>query len=100
MIEPTEVFRFALLDFGEPATVNGDGALTVIPVLEVGGTELKGEMIEHSHPYALAAAVDVANLDIVAGVDGNTLTLRGLEYTVVAIEPDGLGCVALTLEPR
>lgn len=95
MIDSAEVIGFSLSDFGVQATVNGE-PLTVIPCID-GSTELAGEMIELTVPFALAAAADVAKLDLQAGNNGDTLTLGGVDYTVMAIDPDALGFSILKL---
>jgi hypothetical protein len=92
-------------DIGHMIEAIGDGevALFGTETLPVdfnpdGVSRLDGDEVVRTGPYALASAAAVAALGIAAGNDGDTLTLRGIEYTVLAIDPDGMGMVALSLE--
>ncbi len=98
MIDNSEVIGLALTDFGEPATIEGT-TLQVLPCLDR-EERLAGEVVEGDLPYALASAAAVAALDIAAGNDGDILTISEIDYTVLAIDPDGSGMVILTLEER
>jgi len=97
MIDQAEVIGYALEDFAVAAVVNdGPAALVVIPHLD-DETVLEGEMVVRSGPWALASAATVAALDLAAGNEGDTLTIGGIDYTVLAIDPDGQGGVVLSL---
>jgi len=96
MIDGSEVIGMALTDFGSVGTVNGS-ALKVIACLD-GDMRLDGDELVRVGPYALASAADVGALSIDAGNNGDVLTLGGIAYTIVAIDPDGSGMVMLSLE--
>lgn len=96
MIDGSEVVGMALTDFGSTGTVNGS-ALQVIACLD-GDMRLAGEELVTVGPYALASAAEVSALDIVSGNNGDVLTLGGIDYTILAIDPDIHGMVSLSLE--
>jgi hypothetical protein len=62
-----------------------------------GQIRLVGEMLERSGPYAVAPAADVAALELVGGNDGDVLEIGGIEYQILAIDPDGSGAALLSL---
>jgi hypothetical protein len=95
MIDPAEVIGFAVDDFGVTALVNGQ-PLAVIPYLDAEAA-LQDGFIRHNGPYAVAAAGDVLPLALATGNTGDTLTIDGLDYTLLAIDPDGSGAVVLKL---
>ena len=99
MIDRTEVLRAALADFGEPATING-GGLTVLysPAGSMRWTGQEEVLVQQPPAEALTASVE--SLDIVAGPRGDLMTINGLGYTVLAIDPDGEGGSLLTLQRR
>ncbi len=99
MIDRTEVLRAALADFGELATING-GGLTVLysPAGSMRWTGQEEVLVQQPTVEALTAEVEA--LDIAAGPRGDLLTINGLEYTVLAIDPDGEGGSLLTLQRR
>ena len=100
MINANETLGFALDDFGVEALVNdGPQTLVVDPCLDA-STELNGESIDHSGPFAIAAMADVKGLALVAGDQGDTLTINGTAYTLLAIDPDGQGGALLRLEEQ
>jgi len=96
MIDGSEVVGMALTDFGSTGTVNGS-ALQVIACLD-GDMRLAGDELVRVGPYALASAAAVAALSIDTGNNGDVLTLGGIGYTILAIDPDGAGMVQLSLE--
>jgi hypothetical protein len=61
---------------------------------------LAGGNIERTSPYAIAMAADVAAAGIVGGDDGSSITTSGRTFTVVDINPDGMGFAVLTLEEQ
>ena len=63
-----------------------------------GAHRLDGEIIERVGPYCVAVEVDVEALVLTYGNDGDTLTIGGVDYTILAIHPDGQGLVTLPLE--
>jgi len=82
---------------GVQPLINGDQAeIWVIPMLD-GSDVYDGESIEHTGPYALAKMADVTALGLVAGNNGDTLTINGTNYTLLAIDPDGMGGAVLRL---
>lgn len=99
MIDRTEVLRAALADFGEPATLTS-GLLTVLysPAGSMRWTGLEEVLVQQ--PTAEALTADVEALDIVPGPRGDRLTIAGIDYTVLAIDPDGEGGSLMTLQRR
>ena len=99
MIDRTEVLRAALADFGELAAING-GSLTVLysPAGSMRWTGMEEVLVQQ--PTAEALTADVEALDIVPGPCGDLMTINGLEYTVLAIDPDGEGGSLMTLQGR
>ncbi len=99
MIDRTEVLRAALADFGEPAAING-GNLDVL-YSPAGSMRWTGqEEVLVQQPTAEALTADVEALDIEPGPSGDLMTINGLDYTVLAIDPDGEGGSLLTLQRR
>jgi len=99
MIDRTEVLRAALADFGEPAAING-GSLDVL-YSPAGSMRWTGqEEVLVQQPAAEELTADVEDLDIVAGPSGDLMTINGVDYTVLAIDPDGEGGSLLTLQRR
>ena len=99
MIDRTEVLSAALADFGELAAING-GSLDVLysPAGSMRWTGQEEVLVQQPTAEALTASVEA--LDIVAGPSGDLMTINGLEYTVLAIDPDGEGGSLLTLQRR
>lgn len=97
MISHSEVISAAMADFGEVATVFGQGKLTVIPVL-ADHAQLDNGQIERIGPYCLAVEADVEALGVAYGNTGDTITIGGVDYTILAIHPDGQGLVTMTME--
>jgi hypothetical protein len=97
MISHSEVIAAAMADFGEVATVTGKGSLTVMPVL-ADHAQLDNGQIERIGPYCWAWLSEVEALDVYYGNDGDTLTIGAIDYTILAIHPDGQGLVTMTLE--
>lgn len=97
MIDRTEVLRAALSDFGEPAAING-GRLTVLysPAGSMRWTREEEVLVQQ--PTAEALTAEVEALDIVPGPRGDRLTIAGIAYTVLAIDPDGEGGSLMTLQ--
>jgi len=98
MIDANETLGFALDDFGMEALINGGPeTITIDPYLDA-STEFNGESVDHSGPFAIAAMADVEGL--AAGNHGDTLTILGTDYTLLAIDPDGQGGAVLRLEAK
>jgi len=99
MIDRTEVLRAALADFGELAAING-GSLTVLysPAGSMRWTGMEEVLVQQ--PTAEALTADVEALDIVPGPCGDLMTINGVDYTVLAIDPDGEGGSLMTLQRR
>jgi hypothetical protein len=97
MIDRTEVLRAALADFGEPAAING-GSLTVLysPAGSMRWTREEEVLVQQ--PTAEALTADVEALGIDAGPSGDKITIAGIAYTVLAIDPDGEGGSLMTLQ--
>lgn len=94
MIDGSEVMRSALADFGVTATVSGGrGDLAVLFADD--RTSTGGDLLERMGPTALALSTAVALADLV--VD-DELTINGIDYLVVAIDPDATGVSTLALE--
>jgi len=100
MINAVEIITAAMGDFGTSAIINGgQGSIDVVPDLD-GSDVYDGESIEHTGPYALAKMADVTALGLVAGNNGDTLTINGTDYTLHAIDPDGMEGAVLKLEEQ
>lgn len=101
MIDPTEPLRAALDDFGVDAVINyGPATLRVIADL-ADSTVIRGGSggeMERQGPTALALLADVVAADLVSGNNGDLLTIDGVEYALLAVDPDGQGGAALFLE--
>lgn len=81
------------------ALVNG-GTLTVA-LFERGTIQLTADgPLEIEQPYLLARTVDLAGLDleIIAGPQGDPLTIDGVEYIVLSVSPDRAGISTVTLQ--
>lgn len=85
---------------GYPLVVNwaSTGAY-IIPMLD-GSASLNGDMIERSGPVAFVSMADVELLELEAGDAGDTITIKSIDYTVLAIDPDGHGGALLRLEEQ
>ena len=97
MIDGKEIIISALRDFGVEATVNGM-PLVVIPSLDSKEQLDADGLVIRTGPYVEASADDVFALNPVVGNDGDTITINGADYTMLAIDPDGSGMVTLSLE--
>lgn len=98
MIDTTEPLAAALADFGVDALVNyGPQTLRVLFDLDT-SARFAGETIDRSGPSAVALAAAVEAAGIVAGNQGDELTVGDAAYTVLAIDPDGQGGAVLSLE--
>lgn len=97
MIDRTEVLRAALADFGETAAING-GSLTVLysPASSMRWTGQEEVLVQQ--PTAEALTADVEALGIDAGPSGDKITIAGIAYTVLTIDPDGEGGSLMTLQ--
>ncbi|ADW16384.1 beta strand repeat-containing protein [Desulfobulbus propionicus DSM 2032] len=98
MIDTNETLGFLLEDFGVEALINGGPKTIVVDPFLDGSTEFNGETIDHSGPFAIAAVADTEAL--AAGDQGDTLTINGTDFTLLAIDPDGQGGVVLRLEEQ
>lgn len=100
MINTNDALAAALNDFGIQPLINGvQSDVWIMPYLD-GSTVYDGERINHSGPYALAMDSEIRTLALVTGDRGDTLTIAGTEYTLLTIDPDGLGGVVLRLEEQ
>lgn len=97
MIDPGETLCCLLDDFGVEAVVNGGPASLRVDWYPHGSAQYDGDALTRTGPYAVALAADVAALELVSGNTGDTLTIAGTAYTLLAIDPDGLGGVVLSL---
>ena len=100
MIDGIEILTAALQDFGVDATLNLD-TLRIIPYLK-GRTELGGDLVEHTRPYAVALKSAVEALRIVpeTGNLGDTITILGRDFMILSIDDDDDGGVILLLEEK
>jgi hypothetical protein len=97
MITGSDVITAALTDFGEVATVNGGPASLQVVFDSDSQGRLSGDGVEHAGPIGLASMAEVVTVGLMAGNDGDVLTIGGVDYTVLAIDPDGLGGATLLL---
>lgn len=100
MIDTKEALMATLDDFGVEAIINGGPDTIVVDPSLDGTTVLSGETVDHSGPFAIAALAEVERLALAAGDHGDTLTINGTDYTLLAIDPDGMGGALLRLEER
>lgn len=98
MIDTAETLSCALADFGVDASIDGGPSLLRCMDLEIVRDSFDGNQVRHSGPSTVALASDIASRDIAAGNNGTVLTIDGIDYTVLAMEPDGLGGVLLILQ--
>lgn len=97
MIDGSEITRVCMAGpFGADAEINGE-KLRVVPDLD-GGTQLAGDSIERTGPCVLALVSDIAAIDPVTGNNGDIITLLGRTFTILSIDPDGMGGAILSLE--
>lgn len=99
MIDGSEVLGLALVDFGETATVDGGpGTMNIIfngpsRLVDAGS----GETVVLP-PTALATSSAIAAAGIEPGNNGTMLTIRTIDYTVLAVgDPDESGDVTMVL---
>jgi len=86
---------------GVQPLINGvQSSVWIIPMLDRSTSFSGGDTIDHVGPYAIAAMVDIEALDLTAGNDGDTLTIKGSDYTLLTIDPDGMGGAVLALEEQ
>ncbi|QQG66357.1 hypothetical protein [Desulfobulbus oligotrophicus] len=92
---------------GVQPMINGvQSAIWIIPMLDrstsFSGGAFGGSWgtIDHVGPYAIATMNDVEGLGLAAGDDGDTLTINGTDYTLLAIDPDGQGGAVLKLDEQ
>lgn len=98
MIDPTETLTAALADFGVDALLDGGPVvLRCMPVV-LARESFDGELVSHHGPSTEALLADVVSAGLAAGNNGDTLTIDGIDYTLLAIDPDGSGGAVLRLE--
>jgi len=100
MIDTSETLGFVLEDFGVEALINGGPDTIVVDSYLDGSTEFNGEAVDHTGPFAIASMADVESKGLAAGDDGYTLFINGIDYTLLAIDPDGQGGALLRLEEQ
>lgn len=100
MIDTKEALMATLEDFGVDAIINGGPDTIVVDPHLDGSTEFNGETVDHSGPFAITDMAEVERLALSAGDDGDTLTINGTDYTLLAIDPDGRGGALLRLEEQ
>lgn len=93
MLDDLDVY---LADFGEPATYTpGAGepaAITVIYDEEYGAGSPYVAVVDMQGPVAQTKTENVPGIDAAA-----KFTIRGVEYSVTSIQPDGTGWVLIQL---
>lgn len=87
-----EDFTVFFADFGVPATPTVGGAITVI--FDRAHIEAMGGDISGTRPIALAVSADVSSY----ASRQTTLSIDGISYLVIDIQPDGTGLSLLVLE--
>ena len=75
-------------DFGEVATLGGSPVTVIFDKDFIASLE-----VESSNPVMLIDDVNKAGV-----VHGTPVVVRGINYTVIAIHPDGTGMTVLELE--
>lgn len=75
--------------FAITATVGGSSFPVIFDKAYVSGL---GGMVESTGPACVAKSADVASL-----VQGSTITIAAVAYTVTGVEPDGTGTTVLHL---
>lgn len=100
MIDTSETMGFTLEDFGVQAAINGGPQFLVVDPHLDGSDIFDGETVDHSGPFALASMADVVEAGLVAGNNGDTLTINNADFTVLAIDPDGQGGAVLRMEGK
>lgn len=100
MIDTNETLGLVLDDFGVQAAINGGPLFLVVDPYLDGSDSFDGETVDHSGPFALASLADVVEAGLVAGNNGDTLTINHADFTVLAIDPDGQGGAVLRLEQK
>lgn len=87
---------------GTQPMINGvQSEIWIVPMLDRSTSFSGGDtIVDHAGPYAIAAMADVVQLDLSVGDDGDTLTINGADYTLMAIDPDGQGGAVLKLEAQ
>lgn len=79
--------------FGTFATLSGGSQVAVIfdnaYVAGLGGI---GGLVESTGPACIASSADVSSV-----VQGSTLTINAVAYTVTGVQPDGTGVTTLQL---
>ena len=89
----------AMIDaIGDTTTATINLADLAVVFLAPGTTVFEGEVIDHQGPAALAVPAQVQALAVEAGNEGDTLTVAGADYTVLAIKPGRSGIALLTLQ--
>ena len=92
-----ELSQMINAESGVPLVVNGaQTAKFIVPMLD-GSTGFNGETVDHSGPYAMAVMTDTKVMDLSAGDDGDIITIGGVEYVLLAVDPDGHGGALLRL---
>jgi len=75
-------------DFGEAATIAGRSVTVIFDSAFMASLD-----IESSNPVAL-----IDDVELGAVSHGDAVVLRGVQYTVVGVHPDGTGMTVLELE--
>ena len=79
-------------DFGVESTFGGN---TIKGIFENGYTEIEGANIGLE---SLAPSYTCRTSDVSSAKHGDTLTIDGVAYSIVGVQPDGQGITMLTLE--
>ena len=97
-IDPLEAFAAALVDFGVTAEINGGTVAGLFTPRGAVRLEADGP-VEIEQPFLQVRTADLADLDleVIAGPDGDPLTIDGAEYVVLSVHADGEGISMVTL---
>lgn len=98
MIDTSAPLSAALADFGVDAILGlGPETLRVIPDLDSSDV-FSGETIHRTGPSAIALLAAVQAAALSAGNAGDVITINSIDYTILAIDPDGQGGAVLSLQ--
>lgn len=99
MIDEAEILVEALRDFGIPAQVKGE-LIKVLPHLkgDVMITDVSPQRMLRTSPYVIARASQIEALGIVEGNQGDVISIKGQNYTILSLDEEDDDMITLNLE--